>query len=283
MKSKSNYILFRKSDSGFTLVELLVVISIIALLLSILMPSLQKARASAQKVICGNNLKQIGTAIRLYVMEHNDYYPPHRVVYGSTVLPGEGRISALERVAAYLECKEDRRIMSDAWDLNIKREVDYYPVLICPADKNPYLGFNFSSSYGINMAPAKVVFNQGWGLNYLDGRDELLSKQQRSRRSSEIRRPNEFIVASDAWSDYITYVSTPNDRSSMWGMTYRHSKAVDPRKVYPSRNMSNATTPYTYDEQVKIYSGSIVNTLWADDHVESSRFPISPTKYGKVK
>ena len=64
---------------GFTLVELLVVISIIALLLSILMPSLQKARNMAGRVVCASNQKQIGLAFQLYSYSNNDYLP-HQVI-----------------------------------------------------------------------------------------------------------------------------------------------------------------------------------------------------------
>ncbi len=61
----------RNRRAGFTLVELLVVISIIALLLSILMPSLQKARDSAKKVVCKSQLHDIGTAVFLYAADFN--------------------------------------------------------------------------------------------------------------------------------------------------------------------------------------------------------------------
>ncbi|MBN1125378.1 MAG: type II secretion system protein [Sedimentisphaerales bacterium] len=59
---------------GFTLIELLVVIAIIAMLLAILMPALNKVKKIAQRVVCGTNLKGLGTAQSVYANDYEDQY-----------------------------------------------------------------------------------------------------------------------------------------------------------------------------------------------------------------
>ncbi len=88
----------RQRSAGFTLIELLVVIAIIAILIALLLPAIQKARESARRAQCQNNLKQIGLALHNYHDSHL-VFPPGQMVFswaGNLTTPTATNVNLLQ-------------------------------------------------------------------------------------------------------------------------------------------------------------------------------------------
>ena len=66
----------QSGNHGFTLIELLVVIAIIAMLMGILLPSLNRARRQAKKIACISNMRQMGVALQAYLIDGENRLPP---------------------------------------------------------------------------------------------------------------------------------------------------------------------------------------------------------------
>jgi prepilin-type N-terminal cleavage/methylation domain-containing protein len=131
---------------GFTLIELLVVIAIIAMLLAILMPALNKVKKIAQRVICGTNLKGLGTAQTVYANDYDDEFVVQGRGLAHTWVPGGG--SAYQNATANVTNTVGQITVGASLYLLV-READVSPKsFVCPASSETEFSGKNSPSTG---------------------------------------------------------------------------------------------------------------------------------------
>jgi prepilin-type N-terminal cleavage/methylation domain-containing protein len=124
---------------GFSLVELLVVIGIIALLLGLLLPAVQSARESARQVQCLNTVRQWGLAMQQYETNRKRF-PPGSISYGNTsVDPSRDRRTFVISLWPFLEAQTvlgSYDLQKPFWDPANRTAIDArVPVYYCPSDR----------------------------------------------------------------------------------------------------------------------------------------------------
>ncbi len=136
---------------GFTLIELMIVIAIIAILAAILVPNFVKARAQGQLTACSSNLKNIGTAAEMYAADHNGRYPINGNNFTDTGAEGSGGSAYLKR---FPTCPTQDNV---AYKYDATNNPDYY-IIQCATGDHRQAGITkvgwprFDSQVGL-MAP----------------------------------------------------------------------------------------------------------------------------------
>lgn len=248
-----------RKKNAFTLVELLVVIAIIALLLSILMPSLQKVREQAGKIVCGNNLRQLGLASTLYASMYNDRYVPIIDKTKIVTISGPASGASFEPIAySWVKNQEFANVMAynkkkgsvvppSTTSVEIVMPKEYY----CPADKLAKQG---------KISQRGVLISYGYNLtdfypNDLNGNpmdwSNATGKYYAGYRTAAIRRPSEKIAFIDSNNWWVWWPGA--DYKSYW-----NKKGQAPWEVYQSLGIDGVTM-YRHREGANIgfYDGHV--------------------------
>lgn len=250
----------RKAKGGFTLVELLVVIGIIALLISILLPSLNRAREQANRVKCASNLRQIGQGLQMYANENKGNFPRTYFTSGAALKLDNAGFDSANWLAAD-GIKEDAKVGKNnvpaSLFLLLKTQDLTSEVFICPSSQGERDTFNNKTSQDrsnftliptnltysyIVPFPSAAAMDAGFKLNYT--------------------LTSDFAIASDMNPGNKPAPGVVGQSDNVKGV-----KSASPRKEMSDGNSNN-------------HNGDGQNVLYADGHVEFQNTPFCGMQRG---
>jgi prepilin-type N-terminal cleavage/methylation domain-containing protein len=210
---------------GFTLVELLVVIGIIALLISILLPTLSRARHSASSTVNLSNLRQLATGLEFYRNDNGGLFPTHSSLNQTSETPPIARTRWADRIYPYLE----------------STDVFTSPLLDQIALAKSQKPFNHTVEVvGNTLDESKAVYFGGYGYNYQYLGNSRTPDGVLPYRAgtADVRAPVDTVAVADTKGsrkgddtfdyDSGTYVIDPPFQSFAYGSRGSRKSSADP-------------------------------------------------------
>lgn len=224
--------------TGFTLIELLVVIAIIALLVSILIPALNKAKYLAGEKVCSSNLRQVNIALVMYAYDNRDYYPLEETEHNSH-RPLLDKLSEYdEAIIEACYCPQTEQLEKFASDPKYIPAGDTDSVVDTPENRElgniSYIYWSFKSNKNFN------------GKNWRN-EDKFLPRHLR-------------IGGSKFNSSWLGKPKNAADQSKR----YRQCKASSPAEMWVISDFFRRGAPFPH---IRKHAGGL-NMCYLDGHVE---------------
>ncbi len=234
---------------GFTLIELLIVIAIIALLTSILMPSLSRARQLAHKTVCSTNIRGLAVANSIYAEENDGFYVlAAEDMWGENLKRWHGQRENVNEAFNPIRGPMRAQMSGDG----IKQ---------CPSFADAL------EDSGQNAAFEAGCGGYGYNASYIGARTDRHGSSgiafNHSARSSEIRNPSQTVMFTDAAYAAEAVDTRRKTAYSFCEPPFWQLQANGP----PSDNRPNPTIHFRHLGQT--------NVAWADGHVTSRELEFS--------
>lgn len=174
MKPIRQNFIYAKSRNAFTLIELLIVITIIAILAATLFPVFSRARENARRASCSSNLKQIGVAMLQYLQDYDERYTlalmgevPGRDSFGPPW--GTGAVGTTPCTRTGQTCQVS---VADygSWDTFIQPYLKNTQVFLCPSDSRGNLRtYNYNWTFSSQNQAVLSTVSETWMLLEVGG------------------------------------------------------------------------------------------------------------------
>jgi len=219
----------QKMTGAFTIIELLVVISIISLLIALLLPALSEARKAALRAQCASNTKQHAQAIHMYAADYDDW---------TTVSRTNSRLPAPMNGYRFTGV----HLWSEYIGMNMRdgAEETRGSILICPSDENvgEFVYSPTSSQNAADYPGGRIYFSYGTNYYYTYAgptphlNDAWTQMRQCLKPSATllVSEPHEADYTSFASSPYRLYQSSvqhSTDLTSAYSIEFRHQEAAN--------------------------------------------------------